>query len=193
MSNNFVKIEKKNKIQIIFKPLRKPVTQFTYAKIKIHFDLQPLNEEVLNACQTALLLNNYLKDYKARANTYIKRYLNEMQADILQICINYTKKLNDISTIFGLEVEIESDPKLKSILEKRNKKKKENRKRAISDSGSNSCDIVVSYYTVSQLTNMTGSDKNDVLNNQNHVVKALQGEHNKLAKKETDVKRLLWV
>ena len=28
---------------------------------------------------------------------------------------------------------------------------------------------------------MAGSDNNDVINNQNHVVDALQGEHNKLS------------
>ena len=39
---------------------------------------------------------------------------------------------------------------------------------------------IVSYYTVSQLTNMAGSDNNDIINIQNHVVEALQGEHNKL-------------
>ena len=37
---------------------------------------------------------------------------------------------------------------------------------------------IVSYYTVSQLTTMAGSDNSDVINNQNHVVEALQGEHN---------------
>ena len=49
---------------------------------------------------------------------------------------------------------------------------------------------IVSYYTVSQLTNMAGSDNNDVINNQNHVVEALQGEHNKLERTEADVNRL---
>ena len=36
---------------------------------------------------------------------------------------------------------------------------------------------------------MAGSDNNDVINNQHHVVEDLQGEHNKLARTETDVKR----
>ena len=49
---------------------------------------------------------------------------------------------------------------------------------------------IVSYYTVSQLTNMAGSDNNDVINNQNHVVEALQGEQNKLERTEADVNRL---
>ena len=49
---------------------------------------------------------------------------------------------------------------------------------------------IVSYYTVSQLTNMTGPNNNDVINNQNHVVEALQGEHNKLERTEADVNRL---
>ena len=49
---------------------------------------------------------------------------------------------------------------------------------------------IVSYYTVSQLTNMAGSDNNYVINNQNHVVEALQGEHNKLERTEADVNRL---
>ena len=83
LSNNLVKIEK-TKPQIIFEPLGKLVTQFTYANIKIHLDLKPLQEEVLDACQTALILNHYLKDYKARANTSVKRYFNGMQHDILQ-------------------------------------------------------------------------------------------------------------
>ena len=63
ISSNLVKIEK-TKPQIIFEPLGKLITQFTYANIKIHLDLKPLQEEVLDACQAALLLNQYLKDYK---------------------------------------------------------------------------------------------------------------------------------
>ena len=104
LTNNLVKIEK-TKPQIIFEPLGKLVTQFTYANIKIHLDLQPLQEEVLDACQTARLLYHSLKDCKVRANTSIKRYFNGMQHEILQICINCIKKLNGISTIFGLKVE----------------------------------------------------------------------------------------
>ena len=49
---------------------------------------------------------------------------------------------------------------------------------------------IVSYHTVSQLTNMAGSDNNDVINNQNYVVEALQVEHNKLERIEADVNRL---
>ena len=49
---------------------------------------------------------------------------------------------------------------------------------------------IVPYYTVSQLTNMSGSDNNDALNNQNHVVEALPGEHNKIERTEADVNRL---
>ena len=75
VSNNLVKIEK-TKPPIIFKPLGKLVTQFTYANIKIHLDLKPLQEEVLDTCQTAPLLNHYLKDFKARANTFVKKYFN---------------------------------------------------------------------------------------------------------------------
>ena len=90
MSNNLVEVEK-TKPQIIFEPLGKLVTQFTYANIKIHLDLKPLQEEVLDTCQTALLLNQYLKDYKTQATTSTKRYLNGMQHDILQICINCIK------------------------------------------------------------------------------------------------------
>ena len=45
LSNNLVKIEK-TKPQIIFEPLGKLVTQFTYANIKTHLDLKPLQEEV---------------------------------------------------------------------------------------------------------------------------------------------------
>ena len=37
---------------------------------------------------------------------------------------------------------------------------------------------------------MAGSDNNDVINNQNQVVEALQGEHNKLERREADVNRL---
>ena len=96
--DNLLKIEK-SKPQILFKPLGKLVTQFTYASIKIHLDLKPLQEEVLDACQTALLLNHYLKDYEARANTSVKTYFIGMQNDVLQICINCTKKLHHISTI----------------------------------------------------------------------------------------------
>ena len=57
--SNLVKIEK-TKPQIIFEPLGKLVTQFTYANFKIHFDLKPLQEEVLDACQIVLLLKQYL-------------------------------------------------------------------------------------------------------------------------------------
>ena len=110
LSNSMVKIER-TKPQIIFEPLGKLVTQFTYANIKIHLDLKPLQEEVLDACQTALLLNHYLKDYKARDNSSVKKYFIGMQNDVLQICINCIKKLNHISTIFGLKVVLKSDPK----------------------------------------------------------------------------------
>ena len=48
---------------------------------------------------------------------------------------------------------------------------------------------IVSYYTVSQLTNMAGSDDNDVINNQNHVFEALQGDYNKLERREVYVNR----
>ena len=91
ISNNLVKIEN-TKPQIIFEPLGKLVTQFTYAYTKIHLDLKPLQEEVLYACQTALLLNQHLKDYKLQATTSTRRYLNGMQYDILQICTNCIKK-----------------------------------------------------------------------------------------------------
>ena len=47
MANNLVQVEK-TKPQIIFEPLGKLVTQFTYANIKIHLDLKPLQEEVLD-------------------------------------------------------------------------------------------------------------------------------------------------
>ena len=49
---------------------------------------------------------------------------------------------------------------------------------------------IISYYTVSQLSNMAGSDSNDIITNQNHVVKAIQGEYNKLERTEKDVERL---
>ena len=191
ISNNLVKIEK-TKPQIIFEPLGKLVTQFTYANIKIHGDLKPLQEEVLDTCQAALLLNQYLKDYKQQATTSTRRYLNGMQHDILQICINCIKKLNGISTTFGLKIEMESDPKkLKPILERRNKKKKDNReKRQLVTLAIVAAISIISYYTVSQLTNMAGSDNNDIITNQNHVVEAIQGEHNKLARTEKDVERL---
>ena len=53
-----------------------------------------------------------------------------MQHDILQICINCIKKLNGISNTFGLNIEMESDSKkLKPILEKKNKNKKDNREK----------------------------------------------------------------
>ena len=138
MSNNLVEVEK-TKPQIIFEPLGKLVTQFTYANIKIHLDLKPLQEEVLDTCQTALLLNQYLKDYKTQATTSTKRYLNGMQHDILQICINCIKKLNGISTTFGLKIEMESDPKkLKPILEKRKNSQKKPELKTISTSASSS-------------------------------------------------------
>lgn len=57
MANNLATIEK-TKPLIIFEPLGKLVTQFNYANIKIHLDLKPLKEEILDACNTALLLNN---------------------------------------------------------------------------------------------------------------------------------------
>ena len=121
LSNNLVKIEK-TKPQIIFEPLGKLVTQFTYGNIKIHLDLKPLQDEVLGAYQTALLLNHYLKDYKAQSSSSIKKYFIGMQNVVLQICINYIKKLNHISKIFGLKIELESNPKkLKPILETRKK------------------------------------------------------------------------
>ena len=154
--------------------------------------MKPLQEEVLDTCQAALLLNQYLKDYKQQATTSTRRYLNGMQHDILQICINCIKKLNDISTTFGLKIEMEYDPKkLKPILERRNKKKKDNReKRQLVTLAIVAAISIISYYTVSQLTNMAGSDNNDIINNQNHVVEAIQGEHNKLARTEKDVERL---
>ena len=92
---------------------------FTYANIKFHLNLHPLQEEVLDACQTALLLNHYSKEYKARANTSVKRYSNGMQQDILQIYINCIKKSNCISSILRLKIELKSYPKkLNFILEK---------------------------------------------------------------------------
>ena len=71
LSNNLVKIEK-TKPQIIFEPLGKFVTQFTNANIKIHLDLKPLQEEVLEACHTALLLNHNLKNYKIQSGIFKK-------------------------------------------------------------------------------------------------------------------------
>merc|ERR1712148_37113 len=113
----------------------------------------------------ALLLNQYLKDYKAQGTTSTKRYLNGMQHDILQICINCIKKLNGISTTFGLKIEMESDPKkLKPILEKRKKKTTETRgKRQLVTLAVVAAISIISYYTVSQLTNMAGSDGNDII------------------------------
>ena len=43
ISNNLVNIEN-TKPQIIFEPLGKLVTQFTYANIKIHLNLKPLHK-----------------------------------------------------------------------------------------------------------------------------------------------------
>ena len=84
---------------------------------KIDLDLKSLQEKVLDACQTALILNYYLKDYKARANTSVNRYFIGMQNDVLQICIKCIKKLSHISKLFGVKIELESDPKkLKPIL-----------------------------------------------------------------------------
>ena len=122
----------------------------------------------------SLLLNHYLKDYKAQSNSSIKKYFIGMQNDVLQICINCIKKLNHISTIFGLKVELESDPKkLKPILERRMENKENREKRQLTTLAVVSAISIVSYYTVSQLTNMAGSDNNDVINNQNHVVEGL--------------------
>ena len=53
LSNNLVEIEKTNP-QIIFEPLGKLVTQLTYANIKIHLDLKPLQEEILEVWHAAL-------------------------------------------------------------------------------------------------------------------------------------------
>ena len=73
--------------------------------------MKPLQEEVLDACQTTLLLKHYRKDYKAQSNSSGKKYFIGMQNDVLQICINCIKKLNHISTLFGLKVGLESNPK----------------------------------------------------------------------------------
>ena len=106
----------------------------------MHLDLKPLQEEVLDACHIALLLNHYQKDYKAQSNSSIKKYFIGVQNDVLQICINCIKKLSHISKIFGLKVELESNPKEhKPILERRIKKR-ETGKKTISNpcsSGSN--------------------------------------------------------
>merc|ERR1712074_353717 len=93
---------------------------------------------------------------------------------------------------FGLKIEMESDPKkLKPILEKKKKKTKGKRgKRQLETLAVVAAISIISYYTVSQLTNMAGSDGNDIITNQNHVVEALQGEHNKLSRAEKDVERL---
>ena len=47
MSNN-LSIIKKTTPQIIFEPLWKLVIQFDYANIKIHLDLGPLKEDILD-------------------------------------------------------------------------------------------------------------------------------------------------
>ena len=49
---------------------------------------------------------------------------------------------------------------------------------------------LISYYTLSQLTSIAGANDNDLISNQNHIVEALQDDHNRLAKAESDVKRL---
>ena len=85
------------------------MTQFTYANIKIHLDLKSLQEEVLDSCQTALLLNQYLKYYKLQATTSTKRYLNGMHQDILQIYTTCIDKSNGISITFKVNIERESD------------------------------------------------------------------------------------
>ena len=97
-----------------------------------------------------------------------------MQSDVLQICINCSKKLNHMSKNFGLKVEVESNPKkLKPILKRRIKKKENREKRQSVTLAVVAAISIVSYYTVSQLTNMAGCDDNDVIYNQNHVVEAL--------------------
>ena len=90
-----------------------------------------------------------------------------------------------------MKVELESNPiKLETILERSIKNKENREKRQLVTLAVWAAILKVSYYAVSQLTNMTGSHKNDVINNQNHVVAALQGEYNKLERKEADVNRL---
>ena len=82
-----------------------------------------------------------------------------MQNDVLQICINCINKLNHISKIFGLKVELESNPKkLKPILERRIKKKTNREKRQFVTLAIVAAISIVSYYTVSQLTTIAGSD-----------------------------------
>ena len=129
MANNLVTIEK-TKPQIIFEPLGKLVTQFNYANIKIHLDLKPLKEEILDACNTALLLYSYLKEYKSKTAESSRKYLKGMQEDIFNTCIRCINKFNGISTTFGLKIEIESNPKkLKQILQKRNKNRNNKKER----------------------------------------------------------------
>ena len=193
MANNLVTIEK-TKPQIIFEPLGKLVTQFNYANIKIHLDLKPLKEEILDACNTALLLYSYLKEYKSKTAESSRKYLKGMQEDIFNTCIRCINKFNGISTTFGLKIEIESNPKkLKQILEKRNKNrnnKKERKRRQLVTLGVVAAISLISYYTLSQLTSIAGANDDDLISNQNHIVEAIQDDHNRLARAESDVKRL---
>ena len=63
---------------------------------------------------------------------------------------------------------MESNPqKLKPILKKRNKKEKEIRdKRQLVTLAVVAAISIISYYIVSQLTDMAGSDGNDIITNQ---------------------------
>ena len=79
---------------------------------------------------------------------------------------------------------------MKIEITRKKERKKERKKRQLVTLGVIAAISLISYYTLSQLTSIAGANDNDLISNQNHIVEAIQDDHNRLARAESDVKRL---
>lgn len=179
-TRQYVNIERTTP-QVIFQPLGKLVTQFSYGTIKIHINVTSLYDEINDLCKAAKLLIVGTRKLQKVSNT--RNYIHSMTSDIKQSCVNSVRKLDGITKTFGFTTH--NVPEHIPDINKINLVKRPKRQLVIAAIALVS---IISIYSASQLTSIAGSNENDLISNQNHIISAIQDENNRICRYEDNIK-----
>ena len=179
--------------QIIFRPLGKLLTQFSYANIKIHVNTTELYKEVDTLCKVSKMLiqkTEQVKGLNQNDDKYIvsKRMIKTLAQDIQADCIHSTRKLHAISKTFGFD----PHTTFKHIpsLESNGKEIVSREKRQIIALATIAAISFISIFSTSQLMSMVSSGDDDLITNQNHIITAIQDQENQLRRNKDNILRL---
>ena len=170
--------------QIVFQPLGKLVTQFTYANIKIHIYVSSLYDEVNDLFKVVAMLLEGTR--KIGTDTITKNYIHSLTKDIDANCPLSTKKLNGITKTFGFTTH--KIPPCIPNINVNHPEEIRNKRQIIA--GIIAMVSIVSLLSAPQLVSMADADDDDIITNQNHIISAIQNELNRLSSNEDNIGRL---